>query len=178
MMGPSLGLRLVGWIVKTAHAIASGLLLAGVILNFANVLCRYFLSSPISWAEEILVFMMIGGVFLGIVAVSWDDAHIRMKVFSDLFPKRLRSALDSITLVVLIGTSILLVVAASRVLWTLWRFDQRSVAVELPMTIPHAALPIGFALVALVAICRRFSLNRIGNAARAQGTGDAESQWP
>ena len=54
----------------------------GVVINVANVAGRYLFNAPIIWAEEILVFIMIGCVFLGAILVTWEGQHIRMDLFS------------------------------------------------------------------------------------------------
>jgi TRAP-type C4-dicarboxylate transport system permease small subunit len=43
--------------------------------------------------------------------------------------------------------------------------DQRSVALELPMALPYAALPVGFSLIALLALVRLWQLLRGGPSA-------------
>ena len=64
-----------------AHAclvIAALSLLCIVAINGANVVARYFFGSPFSWAEELMLFLMILGVFTGAVAVTWRNLHIRI----------------------------------------------------------------------------------------------------
>ena len=44
---------------------AGAMLIASVGINFANIIGRYFFSVSLSWAEEAMLFLMIGCVFLG-----------------------------------------------------------------------------------------------------------------
>ena len=62
---------------------------------------------------------------------------------------------------------------AVTVVRTLMRNDQRSIALDMPMAIPHAALLVGFALCALVVVARR-PLRRASQAdgARRRHIGD------
>ena len=39
---------------------AGAMLAASVAINFANIIGRYFLSVSLSWAEEAMLFLMIG----------------------------------------------------------------------------------------------------------------------
>ena len=56
--------------------VAAGLLLiASVTINFANIIGRYFLSVSLPWAEEAMLFLMIGCVFLGAGPVGWAGRH-------------------------------------------------------------------------------------------------------
>ena len=66
---------------------AAALLLAGsVVINFANIIGRYFFSVSLQWAEEMMLFLMVGCVFLGIGLVGWSGRHIRMDVLVSLLP--------------------------------------------------------------------------------------------
>ncbi len=47
-----------------ALRVAAGLMLvASVGINFANIIGRYFFSVSIAWAEEVMLFLMIGACF-------------------------------------------------------------------------------------------------------------------
>ena len=75
--------------LMTALRVAAGaMLVASVAINFANIIGRYFLSVSIPWAEEMMLFLMIGAVFLGIGPVGWLGRHIRMDVVVSLLPPR------------------------------------------------------------------------------------------
>lgn len=69
----------------------SGVLLAcSVALNLVNILGRYFFSVSIPWAEEVMLFFMVGCVFTGCCAVAWEGRHIRMDVVVGMLPARPR----------------------------------------------------------------------------------------
>ena len=73
--------------------IAAGtMLMLSVGINFANIIGRYFLSVSLSWAEEAMLFLMIGCVFLGASQAGWLGRHIRMDVVISLLPPRARKA--------------------------------------------------------------------------------------
>src|ERR1700733_13841067 len=81
--------------LMTALRLAAGcMLVASVAINFANIIGRYFLSVSIPWAEEMMLFLMIGAVFLGIGPVGWLGRHIRMDVVVSLLPPRAREAFE------------------------------------------------------------------------------------
>ena len=56
-------LRGARWLVSALRVIAGTLLVLSVAINFANVIGRYFFSASIYWAEEIMLFLMVGCVF-------------------------------------------------------------------------------------------------------------------
>src|SRR5262249_43585841 len=86
--------------------VLSGVLLAlSVALNFANVVGRYFFSASIPWAEEAMLFFMVGCVFLGNGVVVWSGRQIRMDVVVGLLPRQAREALDLFSELVFIATA-------------------------------------------------------------------------
>src|SRR5215469_14150779 len=100
---------------RLAHAlmaflrIASGaLLLASVAINFANIVGRYFFATSIQWAEEVMLFLMVGCVFLGTGLVGWSGRHIRMDVLVSLLPGPARRALELVSELITIAVSLLI----------------------------------------------------------------------
>ena len=141
-------------LVAVLRVVAGLLLIASVLLNFANVVGRYFLSDSIYWAEEAMLFLMVGCVFLGNGVVGWSGRQIRMDVIVNMMPIRLREALNLFSELVLVVTSTLVVLFAWPVLRDLWEFDQRSQSAEVPLVYPQAAIPIGLSLMVLLVVIR------------------------
>jgi len=143
-----------GYAVSAIRAIATATLLAAVALNIANVVGRYFLDAPIAWAEEVMLFLQVGVVFLCAVAVSHEGRHIRMDVVLELLPPLPRRVLTYLAGVVEIAVAIAVTWLAAPLVRMLWEFDQRSQAADLPLWIPQGLVPLGFALIALVTAVR------------------------
>lgn len=143
-----------GYAVSAIRAIATATLLAAVALNIANVVGRYFLDAPIAWAEEVMLFLQVGVVFLCAVAVSHEGRHIRMDVVLELLPPLPRRVLTCLAGVAEIAVAIAVTWLAAPLVRMLWEFDQRSQAADLPLWIPQGLVPLGFALIALVTAVR------------------------
>jgi C4-dicarboxylate transporter, DctQ subunit len=148
-------------IERWAHAVmgvirvASGLMLVGsVMVNFANIIGRYFFAVSIQWAEEVMLFLMIGCVFLNCGLVGWAGRQIRMDAFVSLLPPRPRAIVELGCELVLIATSLMLVVMAWPVVSMLAELDQRSQAANIPLVWPQAAMPLGFLLMAFLIAVR------------------------
>ena len=135
---------------------AGAMLAASVAINFANIVGRYFLSVSLSWAEEAMLFLMIGCVFLGAGPVSWAGRHIRMDVVVSLLPPRARKAFDIFSDLVTIATCLALAIFAWPVMTMLTELDQRSQSANIPLVIPQAALPLGLLLMAVLIAVRLF----------------------
>src|SRR3984893_12304011 len=147
-------LRLVRALVAVVGVLSGGLLVASVALNFANVVGRYFFSASIPWAEEAMLFLMVGCVFLGNGAVAWSGRHIRMDVVVRMLPERVRAALDLFSELLFIATMAAIVFFAAPVIRDLGAFDQRSQAADFPLVIPQALVPIGFSIMGLLVALR------------------------
>jgi TRAP-type C4-dicarboxylate transport system permease small subunit len=134
--------------------VAAGAMLIGSVgINFANIIGRYVLSVSLSWAEEAMLFLMIGAVFLGAAQVGWMGRHIRMDVLVSLLPPRARKAFELFSDLVTIATCIAIAVFSWPVMTMLAELDQRSESANIPLVIPQSAVPIGLLLMAaLIAV--------------------------
>jgi TRAP-type C4-dicarboxylate transport system permease small subunit len=147
-------LRAIRVLLAVIRVVSVVLLISSVALNFTNIIGRYFFHSSIAWAEEAMLFLMVGCVFLGSGPVVWSGQHIRMDVFVRLMPDKVREALALLSELTLFATATLLVVFAWPTIRQLQAFDQRSLAAEIPLVIPQGAIPLGLSIMALLVACR------------------------
>jgi TRAP-type C4-dicarboxylate transport system permease small subunit len=147
-------LRFVRALLALLRIVSGVLLLCSVMLNFANIVGRYFFHSSISWAEETMLFLMVGCVFLGSGPVAWAGRHIRMDVFVRLMPAKIRQSLDLMSELVFLATAIVLVIFAWPTIRQLAAFDQRSLAANIPLAIPQAMIPVGLSIMAFLVAAR------------------------
>ena len=133
---------------------AGAMLIASVAINFANIIGRYFFSVSLFWAEEAMLFLMIGCVFLAAGPVGWMGRNIRMDVLVSQLPGRLRTVFEVFADLVTIATCIALAVFAWPVLTMLSELDQRSASANIPLVVPQAAVPLGLLLMAVLIAVR------------------------
>ena len=133
---------------------AGAMLAASVAINFANIIGRYFFSVSLFWAEEAMLFLMIGCVFLAAGPVGWMGRSIRMDVLVSQLPGRLRTVFEVFADLVTIATCIALAVFAWPVLTMLSELDQRSASANIPLVVPQAAVPLGLLLMAVLIAVR------------------------
>jgi TRAP-type C4-dicarboxylate transport system permease small subunit len=141
-------------LVAALRVIAGVLLIASVTLNFVNVVARYFFHASIHWAEEIMLYMMVGCVFLGNGVVAWSGRQLRMDVIVGMMPPRARDAFHRLAELALIVTSLAIVWFAWPVIRDLYQFDQRSQSAEMSMWIPQIMVPLGLSIMALLVAIR------------------------
>ena len=147
-------LRGVRALVSVLRVLAGVLLIASVSLNFANVVARYFFNASFFWAEEVMLFFMVGCVFLGNGVVAWSGRQIRMDVIVGMMPEKIRDALNLFSELVFIAAALTIVFFASPVIRDLYNFDQRSQSAEVPLVIPQALIPIGLSIMAFLVVVR------------------------
>jgi TRAP-type C4-dicarboxylate transport system permease small subunit len=153
-------LRIVRGFLAFARAAAGILLMCSVAINFANIIGRYFFSVSISWAEEIMLFLMVGCVFLGSGPVSWANRQIRMDVLVSMMPPQVRHFIELLSDLVFIGTALMLAWFAAPVIADLAAYDERSQAANFPLVVPQAMLPIGLTIMAVLVAIRLLTRGR------------------
>jgi TRAP-type C4-dicarboxylate transport system permease small subunit len=121
-------------------------LLIAVALNLANIVGRYVFFKPIASAEEVMLFLFVGTVFLGNSVVGFEGKQIRMDILLHALPPRLRQVLDILADLAVIIVSVIIIVSGWPVIQMLAEFDQRSQVAEIPLFIPQALVPIGLGL--------------------------------
>ena len=146
--------RLGTWIADLGLWAGATALLVIVVLNAVNIILRYFFRTPLSWAEEAMLYLMIFGVYIGAISVAWQQAHIRIDAILDFAPPARRKVLQIISTLILAAVLMPVVFASFRVVNLLLDFDQRSDALHLPMWIPQSVVPISLLLIALMSLLR------------------------
>lgn len=144
----------VAWLLAFTRSASAICLSGSVVINFINIVGRYVFSVSIPWAEEIMLFLMVGCVFTGCCAVAWQGRHIRMDVMISALPPRLHAFFNLLSDLVLIAAAITVTVFSYPVITELAAFDERSEAANFPLVIPQSMVPIGYSLMALLVAIR------------------------
>ncbi|MEA2983616.1 MAG: C4-dicarboxylate transporter, DctQ subunit [Alphaproteobacteria bacterium] len=147
-------LRGVRALVSVLRVVAGALLVASIGLNFANVVGRYFFNASIYWAEEVMLYLMVGCVFLGNGVVAWSGRQLRMDVIVGMMPAYTQKVLALLSELIFIVVAIAIVVFSWPVMRDLWNFDQRSQSAEIPMVIPQSLVPIGLSIMVILTVVR------------------------
>ncbi|MDP6430176.1 MAG: TRAP transporter small permease [Rhodospirillales bacterium] len=131
------------------------LILISIALNFANVIGRYVFFSPIIWAEEVMIFIMVWCVFIGAIPVSHDGRHLKMDLLSANLKPPLKQIVNAFAVTVLLIVCGFVAVQSYKATSLFARLGQESTVAGIPMVIPHASLLIGFVLI-IIAVAARF----------------------
>jgi C4-dicarboxylate transporter, DctQ subunit len=156
------------YLIAATEGVTAVLMLAAVALNTANIAGRYLFLHPIASAEEIMLFLVVGTVFLGNAVVGFRGRQLRMDVVINALPPSLRRACDAFADLTTIAVCVTLIVLGWPAVEMLSEFDQRSEAADIPLVIPQAMVPIGLGLNALLVAVRLIA------SLRAPTAGDAD----
>lgn len=117
-----------------------------------QVFCRYFLSAPLTWSEELARYLQIWMVMLGSAVMMRKGGHLAIDLVTASLPPKIKKVTDFVayaaTIVffaIVFYYGIFLTVNAGR---------QTSPAMNMPMSYVYASLPVGSALILLEAVIR------------------------
>jgi TRAP-type C4-dicarboxylate transport system permease small subunit len=140
--------------VRLPWLVMGSLMLAGVAICFANVVSRYVFGHAFFWAEEVMVFLTIWGVFIGVAAAAYDRAHLNMDLFSQSLKGTAARVLNALAALTLLACCAFMLVQSWQVVQLFYQGGVVSVSAGVPKWMAHAALPAGFALTALAVLVR------------------------
>lgn len=140
------------WVIGAAEYVSAACLVLGCTINFANIVGRYFFHAPIVWAEEIIQFLMIAGVFFGAPILTLRRAHIRMDMLLTIFPAPLRRGAEVFGQIVLACVCCAIIWLGVPVIMQFIDFGQVTDAAAIPVAIPQSVIPIGLFLVIVAVV--------------------------
>lgn len=131
--------------MRWLHALLGVTLLVVVGINVLNATSRYLLGIAPVGADELMVYVIIWAVMIGAIVSLILRSHININLLPLYTKGRVRHLLHVIH-------DLAAIVACGYATYASWMFIGRisrlgvtSMGLGLPMTIPHAALLIGFA---------------------------------
>lgn len=131
-----------GWYAFEEGFMVLALGIMGVVLT-AQIVMRYFFSSPFSWAEELARYLQIWITFFGIGYGFRKNSHIALTLLSDRFPKYLAYVVSVINnLVMIFSCGVVLYVAPE----FLAQQNKLSSTLHVPLRIVYGIIPVGFAI--------------------------------
>jgi TRAP-type C4-dicarboxylate transport system permease small subunit len=129
---------------KFSDLCGAALLIAIVVIITLQIFARSVLGEAFIWPEELSVFLSIYLVFMGAAYNARHDSHIKVSFFANRMPRLMRFGVTFITHLLVLGHLGVL-------LWSMVPLSEalsisRSPAMEIPMLIVFAAIPLSAAL--------------------------------
>ena len=131
-----------------------------LVVGFLQVFCRYVLSNSLSWSEELMRFIYVWVIMIGINLGIRHKSLAAITALSDIIAKKSRIMAVGLTLICLI---VQLFVCAM-LFWYGYQYTvtakQTSAAMLIPMKYVYIALPLGGLLGVVYTIEAAFSWSR------------------
>jgi TRAP-type C4-dicarboxylate transport system permease small subunit len=131
------------------RSLAGAMMLAAILVNFANVIARYVFLRPFAWAEETMQFLDVWMVMLGAAVITRNDEHLRMDALFLFVRPGIRRGLSVLNTLLGIAISAYVVIQALDVVQLLSSTGQRSVIARIPMNVMYTSVVLGFGLAAI-----------------------------
>lgn len=140
---------------RTLDIVTGGAVATMAVVIAYQVFGRYVLDHTPSWSEELARYLMVWLTMLGSAAVLRGGGHIAVSTLIDALSAPARR-------VALAVRDALLVCACGILGWWGLGFarlngTQESAAMEIPMSIPYASLPVGAALIVVLVLLARLA---------------------
>ncbi|MGB7393801.1 MAG: TRAP transporter small permease [Pricia sp.] len=124
-------------------------LMAVMTLNVLwQVFSRFLLGSPSSFTDELARYLLIWIGILGAAYVAGQNRHVAIDVlpkrFSENTQKRLRLIVDWL---VILFSLCAFVIGGSRLVYIVYKLDQHSPALQVPLSLVYLVIPISGILI-------------------------------
>ncbi len=146
---------------KVEKAFLAGIIIFTSLLLFVNVVLRYLFLMPLFWAEELVRYLMVWLVFIGASQVTSWGGHIAVDILPRFLSKRGNLILAFAVNMVCVAFCIALAYYSFEQMLRVKNAHQLSPAMELPMWLAYAAIPIG-TLMMLIRYVQQFLLRLMG----------------
>lgn len=110
---------------------------------FLQVIMRYVFANSLSWSEELARFIFLWLSWIGASYAVKTRDHFRVEMFADMIKGKNRIIFEYAILIIWFIFSLLLVWYGTKLLIFLSKTGQVSAAMDVPMTWPYAAVPVG-----------------------------------
>ena len=131
--------------------IAGSLLLIAVsLITLFNVLSRYILAQPLSWAEEIATYLFVWMAMFGAALALKTQQHFVIEFVIDRIP----GTAGALTRILVAGLVVLatLIVFGTGLIYMSWGWNAVTPATEISRAIPYGAVAAGGALMLIRAM--------------------------
>lgn len=139
--------KLVEAVNRVAEVVTQVCLGVMVVVVFTQVIFRFVIQQPLSWSEEVARYVFVGIIWMGAAAVVKDKGHPGMDLLTRSLPPAWQRGIDLLVNTLVAATLLTVVVTGFRLVSG--NMSQPSPAMELPMGIPYAAIPISAAIMVL-----------------------------
>lgn len=122
------------------------LLIAEVIVVFAQVVTRYVFKYPLPWSEEIARYMFIWMVWVGAAYGTKENKNICIDVLSSKFEGPAKKISEALTFVLFVCLMLFMMYTSGKVTMQVYNSHSHATGSGLPMWIVWFSLPLSMTL--------------------------------
>jgi TRAP-type C4-dicarboxylate transport system permease small subunit len=147
---PDSGAALARLALSATRGLLGVVLIGLVFVNVANALARAT-GRVVVGVDEVLVFGMIWMVMIGMLLVTADRSHIALEILTARVGPRARCVLSVVAHAAMAGACGYAAIQSFGFIQRITATGQTSMALGMPMLIPHSALLVGFGGTSVIA---------------------------
>jgi C4-dicarboxylate transporter, DctQ subunit len=133
------------WWDKVERSLIGVLGLLAMLVGLVQVAGRYIAPRyAISWAEEVIVYLIVWGIMLAASQLVRTDGHVRPDLVLRAVPPRVQRWMEVLNCIAALVFCVGLVWYGWSIVATSWQLDERSSSdLQFPMWLYSAAIPTG-----------------------------------
>jgi len=121
-----------------------------LLVAWAHVIRRYVFNNALTWSEEFLRFSLVWFALLSASIIHKRRGHIGITIFRENMPKKIQIFLTrSIPYLAIIATSLTAIYGVNLLIRVQ---GQLTPALQIPVWIPYAAVPVSFTMMTIYGI--------------------------
>lgn len=133
-----------------------------VVINFGNVLSRYFLQASWSFTEEILIILFVWNSMLASAIAFKHGAHLGLSVLTDLLPEKMQKYVVILGALATTLLMVILVIHGMDMVKTQMLYKQITPVLGMPEWISGISIPIGAMFIIVRVIQRSYMVIKGG----------------
>ena len=149
------------WLGTFVELAAGALVVTEILILFSGVIARYVFNHPLVWSDELASIVFLWQAMLGAVIALRRDEHMRMTALVGALPPGAQAGLDAFATCAALTFLSLIVWPAFD--YAIEELDITTPALEITNAWRAAALPCGTVLMALFALFRLFTAERLAS---------------
>jgi TRAP-type C4-dicarboxylate transport system permease small subunit len=135
------------------------LIFVATMISFYTVLTRYLFNYSPDWGEEVIIYLIIWGVFISASLLVEERGHVAATLLVERFPLRMRRFLAIFNAVLAFGFSLLIFFFGFKIVGEAFLRDERSLtALRFPVWIAYLSVVTGCVLVSIRYVIRIYRL--------------------
>ena len=132
--------------------IAACALIVLIAVTFSGVIMRYFVGSPLIWAEEVQLWSFLWMTFFGAGAAFRYGSHVAVEMVVDLFPSRIKKFIEFIDLIIVLVVLAYLCYLGGDIIKLMLKIGKSTNILHVPFWFINGVLPVGCLVMMISAI--------------------------